>query len=78
LGFALSRNISAVLLVLILAAQSIRLVLGVVHDKFSIQETWDSRSVNLYDALAEVYYVGSSFHINNRWARLTIITSIGG
>ena len=65
MGFALWRNISAVLLVLILVAQSIRLVVGVVHDTFGIQETWDSLGVNLHgvNLRAQIYYVGSTIII---------------
>jgi RPA family protein len=66
LGFALWRNITAVLLVLILVAQSVRLVVGVVHDKFGINETWDSLRLNISDAVGEIYYVSSFFHHHNR------------
>jgi hypothetical protein len=50
---------------LILVAQSVRLVVGVVHDKFAINETWDSLRIDLNDVQAQIHDVGSFSH-NNR------------
>jgi hypothetical protein len=68
LGFALWRNITALLLVLILVAQSVRLVVGVVHDRFVINQTWDSLGVDLdaYGVWTEIYYVGLFFYYKYR------------
>jgi hypothetical protein len=47
LTYALARNITAVILVLTLVAQSARLLVGVVHENFANQVKWDELGFQL-------------------------------
>jgi len=59
LTFALWRNITAVLLVLALFAQSIRLFTNVVHETFANQVTWDQLGFQITTSVPSLYYVSS-------------------
>ena len=59
LRFALWRNITAATLVLILVAQSVRLFLGVVNEKFAVRETWDQLGFDIRHTLPLLYFVSS-------------------
>ena len=56
------QNIIAVVLVLILAAQSAQLFHGVIYKKFSVEETWDKFGINIIYTNPLLYYVGSIFY----------------
>src|ERR1700722_2700442 len=59
LTFALWRNITAVLLVLALFAQSIRLFTNVVHETFANQVTWDQLGFQINTSVPYLVYVSS-------------------
>jgi hypothetical protein len=52
LGFAATRNVTALLLLSFLVAQSILLFHGVIYEKFNNREYWvdDDRTLNFYPA----------------------------
>jgi hypothetical protein len=61
LTYALARNITAVILVLALIAQSTRLLLGVVHESFANQVKWDELGFQINTSSPYIYVVGFDF-----------------
>ena len=65
LHYALWRNITAVILVLLLVVRSVQLFYGVIYEKFSIQETWDELEFDMVMMTPCLCYVSPNFSVDN-------------
>jgi len=65
LHYALWRNITAVILVLLLVVRSVQLFYGVIYEKFSIQETWDELEFDMVTMTPCLCYVSPNFSVDN-------------
>ena len=70
LHYALWRNITAVILVLLLVARSVQLFYGVIYENFSIQETWDELEFDMNTMIPCLCYVSPNFSVDNLCSRL--------